>query len=84
MLHAAQGLGYGLLDPFLKSIDPDFSHGVNFASSGSSARNTTVVGTGTSSSGLFSLDVQIDQFRNFKEKVLHAQSRHNGRDEDDE
>jgi hypothetical protein len=42
------------------------------------ARNTTVEGNGTSSSGLFSFSVQIDQYRNFKERVVRVQSAFNG------
>jgi hypothetical protein len=72
-------LGYGLLDPYLRSIGSNFSRGVNFASSGSTARNTTVKGNGTSSSGLFSFSVQIDQYKTFKERVLlHEQSAFKG------
>jgi hypothetical protein len=74
----AQGLGYGLLDPYLRSINSNFSRGINFASSGSTARNTTVQGNGTSSSGLFSLSVQIDQYKSFKERVLNEQSAFKG------
>lgn len=74
----SQGLGYGLVDPYLNSIEPNFFHGVNFASSGSTAMNTTVRGNATNSSSLFSLSVQIDQYKIFKTKVLFAQSKHKG------
>lgn len=67
----SQGLGYGLLDPYLDSVAPNFAHGVNFASSGSTARSSN-------SSGVFPLDVQVKQFRLFKSKVLRAQSKHHG------
>nr|ABK26578.1 unknown [Picea sitchensis] len=65
-----QGLGYGFVDPFLKSLGSNFKHGVNFASSGATARNSTISGNGTSSLGLFSLNVQIDQFIEFKRSAL--------------
>lgn len=66
-----QGLGNGLgQDPFLASVNPNFTCGVNFASSGAKARNATVSGDGSSSIGLFSFSVQVDQYRLFKESVL--------------
>lgn len=65
-----QGLGNGLgEDPFLASVKPNFTCGVNFASSGAKARNATVSGDGSSSIGLFSFSVQVDQYRLFKESI---------------
>ncbi|MCO5546704.1 hypothetical protein L7F22_000140 [Adiantum nelumboides] len=66
------GLGYGLMDPYLNSVNPRFSNGVNFASSGSTARNST-------SSTSFSLNMQVRQYRLFKMKVQSVQARHRGR-----
>lgn len=66
-----EGLGYGLISPFLQSIGANFTHGVNFASSGSTASNTTA--SGDSSSGLFCLLVQVDQFREFQAAVMSSQ-----------
>lgn len=62
-----QKLGYGMLSPFLKSVGGDFSHGVNFASAGSTATNSTAAGD--DSGGLFALLVQVDQFREFQAEV---------------
>lgn len=67
-----QGLGNGHGgDPFLMSTKPNFKCGVNFASSGSTARNSTVSGDGSSSVGLFSFSVQVDQFRLFREDIIY-------------
>lgn len=63
-----QGLGFGLLSPYLKSVGSDFTHGVNFASSGSTAQNTSATGDG--SGGLFCLLLQIEQFRDYKTDLL--------------
>eukprot|EP00250_Pteridium_aquilinum_P005873 c15898_g1_i1 orf=28-1260(-) len=66
-----QGLGNGLgEDPYLVSVNPNFTCGVNFASSGAKARNSTISGDGSSSTGLFSLSVQVDQYKQFKEDIL--------------
>lgn len=62
-----QELGYGLLSPFLKSIGSNFTSGVNFACSGSTAQNSTA--SGDDSGGLFSLLVQVDQFREYQEDI---------------
>eukprot|EP00250_Pteridium_aquilinum_P004954 c15130_g1_i1 orf=177-605(+) len=56
----SDGIGYGYLPPYLRSIGSNFSHGVNFASSGSTATNSTA--SGDDSGGLFCLLVQVDQF----------------------
>eukprot|EP00250_Pteridium_aquilinum_P021212 c25057_g2_i1 orf=413-1576(+) len=64
-------LGFGFLSPFLKSCGANFTFGVNFASSGSTAQNSTNVGT--NSGGLFCLLVQIDQFREYQASVLSQQ-----------
>lgn len=74
----SQGLGYGLLDPYLNSVDPHFAHGVNFASSGSTARNATQSGSSTRGAGLFPLDVQVRQYKLFKSKILYLESKHKG------
>ncbi|KAH9301279.1 hypothetical protein KI387_012862 [Taxus chinensis] len=66
----SQGLGYGLVDPYLRSVGSNFKHGVNFASSGATIRNSTASADGSNSGGLFSLSVQIDQFRFFKAASL--------------
>ncbi|KAI5060510.1 hypothetical protein GOP47_0024930 [Adiantum capillus-veneris] len=68
------GLGYGLMDAYLNSVNPRFTNGVNFASSGSTARNST-----QSSSAFFSLDIQVRQYRLFQMKVQSVQTRHRGR-----
>eukprot|EP00250_Pteridium_aquilinum_P028090 c36568_g1_i1 orf=152-1342(+) len=67
----SEALGYGRLAPYLKALDANFTHGVNFASSGSTAQNTT--STGTDSGGLFCLLVQVDQFRDYQNFVLSTQ-----------
>ncbi|KAI5077361.1 hypothetical protein GOP47_0007185 [Adiantum capillus-veneris] len=65
-----EGLGYGHIPAYLRSIGSDFTHGVNFASSGSTAANSTAVGN--NSGGLFCLLVQVDQFRDFQDTVMSS------------
>ncbi|KAI5077351.1 hypothetical protein GOP47_0007175 [Adiantum capillus-veneris] len=65
-----EGLGYGHIPAYLRSIGLDFTYGVNFASSGSTAANSTAVGN--SSGGLFCLLVQVDQFRDFQDTILSS------------
>eukprot|EP00250_Pteridium_aquilinum_P035072 c8568_g1_i1 orf=117-1277(+) len=72
----SQGLGYGLMEPYLNSVNPQFANGVNFASSGSTARNSTQSGSSTRGSGLFPLDVQVRQYKQFKAKVQSVQAKH--------
>ncbi|KAH7292164.1 hypothetical protein KP509_29G054000 [Ceratopteris richardii] len=67
----AQGLGIGLLSPYLQAFDSDFTYGVNFASTGSTARNTTAIGD--TSVGLFCLLIQIDQFRKYQGLLFSQQ-----------
>ncbi|KAI5069226.1 hypothetical protein GOP47_0015527 [Adiantum capillus-veneris] len=71
----SQGLGYGLMDPYLNSVDPHFEHGVNFASSGSTARNSTQSGSSARGSGLFPLDMQVKQYKLFKSKLQYLESK---------
>lgn len=67
---AAELMGYGHIDPYLKTVGADFRHGVNFASSGSKACNSSITGDGSNNNGLFSLSVQVDQFRVFRRQTL--------------
>jgi len=67
---AAEGLGLEILSPYLRDAGASFQHGVNFASSGSKACNSSIQGDGSSSDGLFSLSIQVDQFRVFRQKAL--------------
>jgi len=67
---AAQGLGQEFLSPYLRNVGASFQHGVSFASSGSTASNSSIHGDGSESSGLFSLSVQVDQFRVFHQQSL--------------
>ncbi|KAH7423323.1 hypothetical protein KP509_12G049200 [Ceratopteris richardii] len=69
-----EDIGYGLLDPYLKSINGNFTYGVNFASSGSTATNTSA--SGDKSGGLFCLLVQVDQFKEFQTSTLSIQQGH--------
>ncbi|KAH7423301.1 hypothetical protein KP509_12G048400 [Ceratopteris richardii] len=70
-----EGIGYSYLDPYLKSINGNFTNGVNFASSGSTARNSTA--EGDDSAGLFCLLVQVDQFREYQASmILNAKGLH--------
>lgn len=59
----AQALKFPFLSPYLQSVGSDFRHGVNFASSGATAENITVLIP-------FYLQIQIQQFRYFKQRVL--------------
>lgn len=74
---AGQELKQELMSPYLRNVGATFRHGVNFASSGSTACNSSYIGAGSSSSGLFSLSVQTDQFRVFHQVVL-SQDAHQG------
>ncbi|MCO5592471.1 hypothetical protein L7F22_046474 [Adiantum nelumboides] len=65
-----EALGYGHIPAYLRSIGSNFTYGVNFASSGSTAANSTVVDS--SSGGLFCLLVQVDQFRDFQDTVMSS------------
>ncbi|MCO5557375.1 hypothetical protein L7F22_010938 [Adiantum nelumboides] len=65
-----EGLGYGHIPAYLRSIGSDFTYGVNFASSGSTAANSSAVGR--NSGGLFCLLVQVDQFRDFQDAVMSS------------
>jgi len=67
---AVEGLGQEILSPYLQNAGTKFQHGVSFASSGSKACNSSIQGDGSSSSGLFSLSIQVDQFRVFRQQAL--------------
>ena len=67
---AGQELKQELMNPYLQNVGAKFKHGVNFASSGSTACNSSYTGDGSDSGGLFSLFVQADQFRAFHQVVL--------------
>lgn len=62
------------MSPYLRNTGATFSTGVNFASSGSTAINSSFIGDGSESQGLFSLYVQIDQFRVFHQQALSQHS----------
>ena len=67
---AVEGLGQEIMSPYLQDAGVGFQHGVSFASSGSTACNSSIQGDGSSSGGLFSLSVQVDQFRIFHRQAL--------------
>eukprot|EP01018_Ginkgo_biloba_P009746 Gb_07748 [translate_table: standard] len=56
-----KALDLPLLSPYLESVASDFRHGANFACAGS-----TVISSGVS----FPLNVQVNQFKRFKARVL--------------
>eukprot|EP00250_Pteridium_aquilinum_P005538 c15613_g1_i2 orf=347-1504(+) len=58
----AQGLGMPFLSPYLQSVDSNFTEGANFASSGATANPTFFISP-------FSLNIQVNQFKVFKEQV---------------
>ncbi|KAI5070237.1 hypothetical protein GOP47_0014580 [Adiantum capillus-veneris] len=58
----AQGLGKNFLSPYLQSVDSNFTQGANFASSGATARSTFFISP-------FSLNIQVNQFKVFKQQV---------------
>ncbi|KAM1111892.1 hypothetical protein ACFX2I_044835 [Malus domestica] len=64
----ASHLGLPFLSPYLDSLESNFSHGANFATGGSTIRpsNESMSANGVS---LFSLDVQIAQFNQFKSRT---------------
>ncbi|KAK1318972.1 GDSL esterase/lipase [Acorus calamus] len=61
----AEGLGLPFLSAYLNSLGTNFSHGVNFATAGSTIRpqNESLAISGFSP---FSLDIQLSQFTQFK------------------
>ncbi|KAK1295052.1 GDSL esterase/lipase [Acorus calamus] len=63
----AEGLGLPYLSAYLDSLGTNFSHGVNFATAGSTIRpqNLPFATTGLSP---FSLDIQLTQFAQFKSR----------------
>ncbi|KAK6118136.1 hypothetical protein DH2020_048120 [Rehmannia glutinosa] len=61
-----ENLKTGYLTPYLESLEPDFTNGVNFAISGSATLPRYVP---------FSLDVQVLQFRRFHNRSLDFQSK---------
>ncbi|KAH7292166.1 hypothetical protein KP509_29G054100 [Ceratopteris richardii] len=67
----AQELGIGMLSPYFQAFGSNFTYGVNFASSGSTARNVTA--SGESGDSPYSLLVQIDQFRHYQKLVFSQQ-----------
>jgi hypothetical protein len=60
---AAQALKFPFLSPYLQSVGSDFRHGANFASAGATAESITALNP-------FYLQIQIQQFRYFKQRVL--------------
>ncbi|KAH6557892.1 hypothetical protein KP509_1Z088000 [Ceratopteris richardii] len=67
-----QGLGNGLgADPFLASVKPHYTCGVNFASSNAKTHNATITLDKSSGEELFAfpLLVQVEQYQHFKEDV---------------
>lgn len=58
----AQGLGKPFLSPYLQAVDSNFTEGANFASSGATATSIFFISP-------FSLNVQVNQFKVFKEQV---------------
>ncbi|KAJ7537285.1 hypothetical protein O6H91_12G106600 [Diphasiastrum complanatum] len=61
----AQALNVPLLSPYLRVIGADFARGVNFACTGSTARQDSIWGS-------YPLSVQLDQFKAFKQASLDA------------
>lgn len=59
----AQAFEFPFLSPYLQSVGSDFTRGVNFASSGATASNSSVASP-------FYFEVQTEQFRYFKERTL--------------
>lgn len=65
----AKAFGFPFLSPYLQSIGSDYKHGVNFASNIASVfleSETTISGISLSP---FSLEVQFNQFKDFKLKL---------------
>ncbi|KAJ7541330.1 hypothetical protein O6H91_10G055100 [Diphasiastrum complanatum] len=61
----AQAFKFPFLDGYFKDIDPNYQHGVNFATSSSTARNT-------SEASPFFLSTQISQLIKFKNDALSS------------
>ncbi|KAH7289137.1 hypothetical protein KP509_31G059800 [Ceratopteris richardii] len=70
----SQKLGYGLLDAYLNSVNPRFTYGVDFASSGSTAVSGSQTGSAARGSGLFPLDTQVKQYKLFKSKIMDLEA----------
>ena len=62
---SGEDLKLSYLSPYLESLAPNFTSGVNFAVSGATTLPQFVP---------FALDVQIRQFIHFKNRSLHLQS----------
>ncbi|KAJ7526349.1 hypothetical protein O6H91_16G002600 [Diphasiastrum complanatum] len=67
----AQAFGFPFLAPYLQAIEPDYRHGVNFASSGATARSTTIVSP-------FNLQTQVNQLISFRKDFLALQNKSSG------
>ncbi|XP_059318203.1 GDSL esterase/lipase At4g01130-like [Lycium ferocissimum] len=72
----AQAFGLPFVSPYLQSIGSDFKHGANFATSASTVLmpQTSLFVSGVSP---FYLDVQLQQFKEFKVKVDALQNKGN-------
>ncbi|KAH9604157.1 hypothetical protein KSS87_010497 [Heliosperma pusillum] len=69
----AQAIGIPFVSPYLRSIGSDFRHGANYATAASTVRlpTTSLFVTGVSP---FSLDIQLNQMKEFRSKVIEVQS----------
>lgn len=63
----SQELGYGLINPFLKSVNASFTYGASFATSASTARDLDYA-------YLFPLSVQVYQFEELLSEMLESHS----------
>ncbi|XP_019059134.1 PREDICTED: GDSL esterase/lipase At5g14450-like [Tarenaya hassleriana] len=73
----AEKLKLPFLSPYMDSIEGDFRHGANFAVGGSTAQpaNLTIFKAGF---GIFSLDIQILQFQQLKDRTNEIYNREEG------
>ncbi|XP_074263377.1 GDSL esterase/lipase At4g01130-like [Silene latifolia] len=69
----AQAIGIPFVSPYLRSIGSDFRHGANYATAASTVRvpTSSLFVTGVSP---FSLDIQLNQMKEFRSKVIELQS----------
>ncbi|KAJ7294204.1 hypothetical protein O6H91_Y273900 [Diphasiastrum complanatum] len=65
-LRAGEALELPYLSAYLQAVGSDFRHGVNFATAGATAQAVTFISP-------FSLNVQLNQFNEFRQRVLSHQ-----------
>ncbi|XP_024531379.1 GDSL esterase/lipase At3g26430 [Selaginella moellendorffii] len=66
----SEALGIPYLSPYFQSVGSNYTYGVNFATAGATSQAVTYISP-------FSLNVQLNQFREFKQRVLASNGTRN-------